>query len=375
MRELTPSGKPVAVTSDGFSRQIISRHAGFGSSVRRFQPLISTRGIIPLLGRWIELIYAIPFLRVSREIITQRIEALAGKQNQLVRPVLNFLFNFGARQTIFQSLNRLPDRTLKELDKSLQSSYFYQTMTAFDSPAASLLPLSRAITLLHRERNEQRISRDRSQISPYAQSVSERTNQPVTERTKEISGEEDRRHLLSAIVPFLSTIHYHPLVLSHQMPSIINIAGESAVSPFARRITASVIAPLLKTGSERLETQKYAKATTDRAGSTGSRPAHSLIAALAPIEGAVSMRGTTASVSHLNVLNLTKIEPTYRTYPAMETIYSTENPQIIRETKVIEKETATKPPPPPKIDIERLTDEVYRLFERKVRIERERRGL
>jgi len=328
-----------------------------------------------LLGRWIELIYAIPFLKVRREIITQRIESLAGKQNQPVRPVLNFLFNFGARQTIFQSLNRLTDRTLRELDTSLQRSYFYPTMTAFDSSDASLFSLSRAITLLHRGRDEQRANRDRLRISTYAQSVSEEAGRLIAERTKEISGEENRRQLLSAIVPLLSTIRYHPLVLSYQMPTIINVARESAVFPFARRIMASVVAPLLKTVSERVETQAYEKATTDRVGSTGSRQARSLTVAPAPTEGAVSIRGATANASHLNVLNLTKIEPIYRTYPVMETITSRESPQKTRETQVIEKEVAAKIPPPAKIDIERLTDEVYRLFERKMKIERERRGL
>ncbi len=440
MKEPISSEKPIAVTSDGFSRQIIRRHAGFGSFVQHFHPLISTGGIIPLLGRWIELIYAMPFFSIRREITTQRIESMTDKINQPVSLILNFLLNFSEQQHIFQSQSRLLDETLKKLAITMQRSYFFQPGGTFASPVTSLLSLSRAIIQLHRERDQLYESRDRSQVSTYTQSVLSETSRPVTEQTNGISPEEKRQKFSETLVPLLLTVRYNPMLLSYQLPTIIHIARESAISPAARRITESLVAagritvplvttrqiteslvaatritvplvttrqitespvtvrritaplvaPLPKTKGEREETPGYSRLTTDRVDSASSRQARSLTLVptatqgVEPIQRVATQREAVqreaaqreaAEGSQLNVLKLTKIEPAYRTYPAMETITSRENPQIIRETQVIEKEVATKQPPQPKIDIERLTEEVYRLFERRVKIERERRGL
>jgi hypothetical protein len=71
-----------------------------------------------------------------------------------------------------------------------------------------------------------------------------------------------------------------------------------------------------------------------------------------------------------------KKAPIYHTYPKIEHVTSTHT-EIIKE-RVIEKEDI-KPlhaiPQLPSIDLNRLTDQVYQMLERKVRIERERRGL
>jgi len=69
--------------------------------------------------------------------------------------------------------------------------------------------------------------------------------------------------------------------------------------------------------------------------------------------------------------------PLYHTYPEIEHVTSTHT-EMIKE-RVIEKEIDSKPshatPQLPSIDLNRLTDQIYQLMERKVRIERERRGL
>ena len=67
--------------------------------------------------------------------------------------------------------------------------------------------------------------------------------------------------------------------------------------------------------------------------------------------------------------------PTYHTYPEIEHVSATHT-EIIKE-RVIEKE-AEPPhatPQPPGIDVNRLAEQIYQLIERRVRIERERRGL
>ncbi|MCK4731498.1 MAG: hypothetical protein KAT65_03480, partial [Methanophagales archaeon] len=77
----------------------------------------------------------------------------------------------------------------------------------------------------------------------------------------------------------------------------------------------------------------------------------------------------------LNKMEMEKA-PIYHTYPKIEHVTSTHT-EIIKE-RVIEKEDI-KPlhatPQLPSIDLNRLTDQVYQMLERKVRIERERRGL
>jgi hypothetical protein len=67
----------------------------------------------------------------------------------------------------------------------------------------------------------------------------------------------------------------------------------------------------------------------------------------------------------------------YRTHPEIEHVISTHT-EIVKE-KVIERELDSKPlqvtPQPPSIDVDRMADQIYQLIERRVRIERERRGL
>ncbi|MEA3281840.1 MAG: hypothetical protein U9Q68_04650 [Euryarchaeota archaeon] len=67
----------------------------------------------------------------------------------------------------------------------------------------------------------------------------------------------------------------------------------------------------------------------------------------------------------------------YRTYPEIEHA-APKNMEVIKE-RVVEKEVDFKPPQiasqPSGIDANRLADQIYQLIERRVRIERERRGL
>jgi len=67
----------------------------------------------------------------------------------------------------------------------------------------------------------------------------------------------------------------------------------------------------------------------------------------------------------------------YRAYPEIEHAAPT-NMEVIKE-RVIEKEVESKSPQitpqPSGIDANRLADQIYQLIERRVRIERERRGL
>jgi hypothetical protein len=80
--------------------------------------------------------------------------------------------------------------------------------------------------------------------------------------------------------------------------------------------------------------------------------------------------------SHLNTSEVEKA-PIYQTYPEIEHVASTHT-EVMKE-KVIEKGEESKPlhatPQLPSIDVNRLADQVYSFIERKLRIEKERRGL
>jgi hypothetical protein len=80
--------------------------------------------------------------------------------------------------------------------------------------------------------------------------------------------------------------------------------------------------------------------------------------------------------SHLNTSGVEKAS-LYHTYPKIEHVTSTHT-EVMKE-RVLEKGEESKPPlvtpQLPSIDVNRLADQVYQMMERKLRIERERRGL
>jgi hypothetical protein len=78
-----------------------------------------------------------------------------------------------------------------------------------------------------------------------------------------------------------------------------------------------------------------------------------------------------------HTLEMEKAASIYHTHPEIEHVTTTRT-EIIKE-RVIEKEEESKPPHAapqlPSIDVNRLTDQIYQMMERKIRIEKERRGL
>ena len=68
----------------------MGKYAGTGF-VRPFSPLVSTGGTAALLWKWLELVYASPFLSVSREIITTQMGSQPGAAAQTLELALNFV--------------------------------------------------------------------------------------------------------------------------------------------------------------------------------------------------------------------------------------------------------------------------------------------
>lgn len=96
---------------------------------------------------------------------------------------------------------------------------------------------------------------------------------------------------------------------------------------------------------------------------------------ISPWGGILPIRDLALQYSRLNVFEPGKGEPVYHTYPKTQPISPMERTQLVKKEKAVEKAAPQKPPQFSRTDMDRLTDEVYRLIERKIRIEKERRGL
>jgi hypothetical protein len=94
-----------------------------------------------------------------------------------------------------------------------------------------------------------------------------------------------------------------------------------------------------------------------------------------PWGGVLPIKEMAYQRSRSNAFEPVGAEPIYHTYPEIEPMKSMEPAQTVKKEKVIENAAPQKPPQFSKTDMDRLTDEVYRLLERKIRIEKERRGL
>lgn len=80
-------------------------------------------------------------------------------------------------------------------------------------------------------------------------------------------------------------------------------------------------------------------------------------------------------LSPLDLLDWGSMEPVARTYPPAGVAPPGAMPEITSNQRDTAKGMAPPPPQPLKVDVEGLTEQVYQLLERKIRIERERRGL
>jgi hypothetical protein len=311
-----------------FSQKIADKYTNLKLFTTNFSPVISTKRFIPRM-KWLELVYAMPYLVLRREILN----------------------SFRRTKNVFASAKKQIWNILVQLEFPLSR---YEDIT----------------TRLHRfSRENINIQDPRSKIqvkpvsSPYVNLVKSRgfyfksssIAEPISHENSRIEMGKESAVATTDQVPMVTT---QPLVVSHKP---LGVSNKNQVT-YALHSTSDFITPFFTYYSIDKE---------------AGQKIHSYLIA-SSIAQPVSRE--TAEVgnkqTHLNIREIEKV-PLYHTYPKIEHVTSTHT-EIIKE-RVIEKEAESKPPlvtpQLPSIDVNRLADQVYSFIERKIRIEKERRGL
>lgn len=413
------------LTNQGFPQKIVDKYNKLRLFTLNFSPAVFTKRIIPFLSRWIELMYAMPYLISRREILTSLKESRTNIVTQPIKQIWNILVHLegtaSPSQYGQQPLSYLESRPPTHPERSTRLSFVGsrppasverstnlsqrrfdafkpQNMTALGQKTTSLS--ERAPLILQNSdiahypyelpeseahKGGKRIGLDTEPSSvKLPQAVRE---QPEGERKveniqKELPVTDHQPSLISYQPPSLSyqpsLISYQLLTLSYKPSAISQPSEETYTLPATKDPGATFFTLSQKTRADSEEKVMYSKSPLSYTDFISDKQGHRTSSAAGPHSpwgGVLPLKNEAFQRSQLNVLELGKVEPIYHTYPRIEPVTSKEAPQIIREERIIEKEVASKSPQLPKIDVDHLADQVYQLMERKIRIERERRGL
>jgi hypothetical protein len=300
-----------------FSQKIVDKYTNLKLFTSNFAPITSTKRIIPRM-KWLELVYALPYLVLKREILnsfrrTKNVFASAKKQ------IWNILVQLEFPRSRHREIMKIQDPRSKIQVKPVSSSYVNLMKSRgfyFKSPSIA-----------------EPISHENSRIEMGKESAVATTDQ----------------------VPMVTT---PPLVVSHKP---LGVSNKNQMT-YALHSTSDFITPFFSYYS--LDKEAGQKI-----------PLYLKSASIAqPVSRETAEVGN--KQTHLNTREIEKV-PLYHTYPKIEHVTSTHT-ELIKE-RVIEKEEESKlpnaTPPLPSIDVNGIADQVYSFIERKIRIEKERRGL
>lgn len=363
------------VTERGFAQWIAARYSPLRLFTLNFAPRLVRTRIRPRMKPF-ELIYALPYLVLRREI------AHSFKSSTLSSPVTrSWHIAFELALTLKFTLTRPPhlvatleraSRAMREGESNLALNRITRVQTISSSSKASAL-----------------------QLQPW-----------ITPMSASISGKNHLRY-------------YIPRTLS---TPVSDLAPGGAVYPLDAQLGTAYSAPfsnLYSRGSARIapltapDAQRLAKDAGDArlaAATEFDRPPKQELAAAEPgsmatnypLVGtplrapAVSALENALMSSHVREFRPTtpyvrwltpnhkrsppsegrRMIPLYHSYPRLEH-HTSVRTEVLKE-RVVEKVSEKPPqvtPQPPSIDVNRLADQVYHFIERRVRIERERRGL
>jgi len=271
----------------GFSQKIVDKYTNLKLFTANFAPIISTRRVIPH-KRWLELVYAMPYLVLRREILNsfKRTMNVFASAKQIWNIFVHLEFPLSRYEYITTRLHRF-SRENRNIQYPLSSPY----VNLVNTPGF------------------------------YFESSSMALAQPVSHETTRIETE-------SAFTNYpLPLVTQQPLVVIHKPSAVSNKNLVTYMHPSTSDFINSTFINIMNNKQRALNNMEMEKA------------------------------------------------PIYHTYPKIEHVTSTHT-ELIKE-KVIEKEDKPLQATPqlPSFDLNRLTDQVYQLLERKIRIERERRGL
>ena len=399
---LSRRGK-MELSNQDFSQEIVNKYTKLGLFTLNFSPRIFTQRIVPFLGRWIELVYAMPYLISRREISTSLKESKTNVVTQPIEQIWNILVHFEryfmSSQYWKQPLSYFESRPPAEAEKNIY--LLLKKFDTFKSQNTALLhlrsiPASERTPLTLSEQTS--LTLQKSEVTDYTYKPLEREAQVVERKTpiytksapwslpqavREQPKEERKAESIQKELPVsahpLPIINYQPLTLSYK-PSPISQPAEKATLLKTELKTKDLGTPFFnlpqKIKTDDKEKVIYGKPPLSSLDSISDQHKPSIPSAPGTLSrwgGVLPLKEEASPHSRLNILELGKGEPIYHTYPRIEPLTSRESHQIIREEKVIEKEVE-RLPQLPKIDVNRLADQVYQLMEKRIRIERERRG-
>jgi len=382
------------LTNQGFPKKIVGKYNKLRLFTLNFSPAVFTKRIIPFVGKWIELVYAMPYLISRREILTSLKESRTNIVTQPIKQIWNILVHLegsaSPSQYGQQPLSYLESRPSAEAEKNIYLSlkkfdaFKPQNMTA---PGQKTTSLSERASLILRnsdiahypyELPESEAHKGGKGIGLDTESSSAKLPQTVSEQPKEGSKAGTIQKELPVTDHPLPVINYQPLTLSYKPSAISQPSEESYILPSTKNLGKPFFnsSQKIKTdGDGKVIYSKSPLSYLDFISNKQMQRASSAAGSHSPWGGILPLENKAFQHPQLNVLELGKVESIYHTYPRIEPVTSKETPQIIKEEKIIEKEVASKSLQLPKINIDRLADQVYQLMERKIRIERERRGL
>ena len=309
-----------------FSQKIVDKYTNLKLFTTDFTPITSTKRIIPRM-KWLELIYALPYFVLRREILNsfRRTKNVFAAAKQIWNIFVQLEFprsHYEYRTTRLHRFSR----------ENINIQYPISTI--------QVKPVSSSYVNLMKSRGFY----SKLPFMELAQYASHETTKMETEKELAVTN-----YGLPVVTPPLPTLSHKPL----------GVSNKNQVS-YVLHSTSDFITPFFTYYS--LEKEAGQKILSYLKLSSIAQPVSRETAEVGNKQ------------THLNTLEIEKA-PLYHTYPKVEHVTSTHT-EIIKE-RVIEKED--KPPHAtpqlPSVDVNRLTDQVYQLMERKVRIERERRGL
>jgi hypothetical protein len=399
------------LASQDFPQRIADRYATLGLFTLNFSPHIFTERIAPFLSRWVELVYAMPYLMLRRETSTLLKETSTNIITQPIEQIWNILVYLEGTSALTQHgqqpLSYLRNQPSAEVAKSIYpllailkkfDTFKYQNIAY---PYMRNVQALEHTPLIPRKGGETHYApkltgRETKEIEGktpiYARPLLERKTSistklslmglPKAVREKPAEAKKASGTLRGFTFTGYPSpvINYQPLILSHTPLAITHPSG--VTYHYTNR-------PGVYTSDSTREIK------TERGGELGESPSSRFYLAgdkqrreIYPLampryswQGGVTLERGAFPRSKLNVLELARVEHAYRNYPRMETVLpltSVETTRTKKEEEAREPAQVPKPPQPPqppKLDVDRLADKVYQLIERRVRIERERRGL
>jgi hypothetical protein len=342
-----------------FSQKIADKYTNLQLFTTDFAPILSTKRFIPRM-KWLELIYALPVV-LRREILNsfKKTKNVFTSAKQIWNIFLHLDYPRSSYEYITTRLHRFSREIMKIQVKPVSSSYvnhvksrgfYFKSAASYNYPASYILPrISDLITQPFRHYS----------IKPTF-FLGHKTV-PVKQRGVSLD-------LQKSDAPYG---HLETLPKGQKRISYLKSSPMALAQPLSHETST------IKTENE-LAFQNYPLPVVSLQPSAVSN--NNLRTYIPPTTSNFINLSSFNIIKKKNEqmqLNIREIEkaPLYHTYPRIEHVTSTHT-EIIKE-RVIEKEDRTPHATPqlPSIDLNRLTDQIYPLLERKVRIERERRGL